>query len=105
MLIQDARFEQKPYFTIADILERPFAGGVSAFSAISDSFYLPQLEGVKVDKDKGTDHHQYFGDQLARSNRALGLIFKCKDGLEATAKKMASPKALVREMKKIKWKT
>ena len=28
MLIQDARFEQKPYFTINDIMERPFAGGV-----------------------------------------------------------------------------
>jgi len=102
MLIQDARFEQKPYFTVHDLLERPFAGGVSAFSAISDNYYLPQLEAVKIDREKG----------LITTNtimiNSLGVIehwrltFRCRHGLEATAKKMASPKALVRELEKSK---
>jgi len=100
MLIQDARFEQKPYFTVSDLLERPFAGGVSAFSAISDNYYLPQLEGVKIDHEKG----------LLTTNtlviNSLGVIehwrltFKCREGVEATSRKMASPKALVRELEK-----
>ncbi|RKX21179.1 MAG: hypothetical protein DRP51_04650, partial [Candidatus Zixiibacteriota bacterium] len=43
MLMQDARFEQKPYFTIRDIMEDPFAGGISTFGAITDNYYLPHL--------------------------------------------------------------
>jgi len=46
ILLQDARFEQKPFFTVNDIMERPFAGGVSAFSSISDNYYLPQVGGL-----------------------------------------------------------
>ena len=49
MQIQDARFEQKPYFTISDIIEDPFAGGVAAFGAITDNFYLPTMTGVTAD--------------------------------------------------------
>jgi len=48
MLIQDARFERKPYFTIYDIIDDPFAGGISAFGAISDNFFVPFMDGVKV---------------------------------------------------------
>jgi hypothetical protein len=100
MLIADARFEQKPFFTLKDILERPFAGGVSAFSAISDNYYMPELEGVKLDQGKG----------LITTNtlmiNSLGVVehwrltFRCKKGLEATAKKMSSPKSAAREMAK-----
>ena len=51
MMIQDARFEQKPYFTIQDILEQPFAGGISAYGGLTDNFYLPFMEGVKIDRE------------------------------------------------------
>jgi fructose-1,6-bisphosphatase/sedoheptulose 1,7-bisphosphatase-like protein len=100
MLIQDARFEQKPYFTINDILERPFAGGVSAFCAISDNYYLPQLEGVKVDAERG------FITTNTLMINSLGMVevwqltFKCVGGLEATAARMKSPKAELRELEK-----
>ena len=50
MQIQDARFEQKPYFTIADIVDDPFSGGVAAFGAITDNFYLPFMTGVNADR-------------------------------------------------------
>ncbi|MBP1709419.1 MAG: glpX, partial [Deltaproteobacteria bacterium] len=43
ILLQDARFEQKPFFIVNDIMEDPFAGGVSAFSAISDNYFFPPL--------------------------------------------------------------
>ena len=100
MLIQDARFEQKPYFTINDILERPFAGGVSAFSAISDNFYFPGLEGVKVDREKGTITTNTIMINSLGVIEHWRLTFKCKFGVEDTAKRMASPKGLVRELKK-----
>ncbi len=53
ILLQDARFEQKPFFTVNDLMENPFAGGVSAFCAISDNYFLPNLEGVKIDHEQG----------------------------------------------------
>jgi hypothetical protein len=53
ILVQDARFEQKPYFTIGDILEQPFAGGVAAFGSLTDNYYLPFMDGVRVDKEAG----------------------------------------------------
>ncbi len=98
MLLHDARFEQKPYFTIEDILERPFDGGISAFCSISDCYYLPQLKGVFVDAK----------NNLLKTNtlmiNSLGvvehwqLIFKCLEGVEKTAEKMASPKNTLREL-------
>jgi len=100
MLIQDARFEQKPYFTIKDILERPFAGGISAFSAISDNYYLPQLEGVKIDRENATITTNTLVINSLGVVEHWRLTFKCREGVDATAKKMSSPKALVRELEK-----
>lgn len=53
ILIQDARFEQKPYFMIGDILEQPFAGGVAAYGSLTDNYYLPFMDGVRIDKNTG----------------------------------------------------
>lgn len=96
ILLQDARFEQKPFFTVNDIMEDPFAGGVSAYSAISDNYFFPPLEGVKLDR----------ADGLIRTNtlmiNSLGnvehwqLTFRCLEGFEQTAEKMRSPKAELR---------
>ena len=41
---------------IDDILERPFAGGVSAFGAISDNDFYPPLKGVRVGDGSVTVH-------------------------------------------------
>jgi hypothetical protein len=54
ILLQDARLNKKLIFTINDLMENPFAGGVSAFSAISDNYFFPPLEGVKVDGNRGS---------------------------------------------------
>jgi hypothetical protein len=90
--IQDARFEHKPWFTIEDILERPFAGGVSAFGAISDNDFYPRLRGVEVDEegDRFTVH--------TLSVNCLGvtlhweMTFRCPDGLDAARERLRSPK-------------
>ncbi len=92
MLIQDARFEQKPFFTIEDILERPFAGGLSAFSAISDNVYLPQLEGVKVDREKGIITTNTLAINSLGVTEHWQLTFKCKKGVGDVSSRMASPK-------------
>lgn len=92
MLIQDARFERKPYFTIFDILEDPFAGGVSAFGSITDNYYLPFMTGVTADQDKKTINANVI------SVNSIGVVecwmfkFKCKTGVDSTIKLMSSPK-------------
>jgi hypothetical protein len=92
MLIQDARFERKPYFTIYDIIEDPFAGGISAFGAITENYYLPMLKGVEADPDKS----------LVRVNvlvvTSLGIVqtwhfeFRTRESVARTTALFASPK-------------
>jgi hypothetical protein len=92
MQIQDARFEQKPYFTIRDILEDPYAGGISAFGSITDNYYLPFMEGVRGDKEAGTVM------VFSMAVNSLGIMevwqfkFNCKTGVDNTIELMTSPK-------------
>lgn len=98
MDIQDARFERKPYFTIGDIIEDPFAGGMSAFGAITDNILVPFMKGVAVDRDKN----------LVRVNtlmvNSLGLaqcwqfVFTCDNGVDATVDLMKSPKETLKSL-------
>lgn len=98
MQIQDARFERKPYFTISDILDDPFAGGVSAFGAITDNYYIPFMEGVKADpkKDKITANVLFVN--------SLGMVecwqlkFKCKESLKHTTELLMSPKEYLEDL-------
>ncbi|MFH1529610.1 MAG: fructose-bisphosphatase class II [Pseudomonadota bacterium] len=96
LMIQDARFELKPWFTIEDIMENPYAGGVSAFGAITDNIYLPTLKGVRVDEDAG---------RLCTSVltvNSLGLAdqwdieFEAAAGVGAVRDAMRTPKELLR---------
>jgi len=96
MLIHDARFEQKPYFTIRDILEKPYAGGVSAFCAISDNYYIPQLEGVKINREDDTITTNTLVIDSLGIMCHWRLVFKCIHGMEKSAAKMRSPKADLR---------
>lgn len=102
ILLQDARFEQKPFFTVNDIMERPYAGGVSAFCAISDNYFLPQLEGVKLDSERGLiNTHTLMINSLGNIEH-WKLLFRCVEGFEVTSKRMTSPKTELRELDKDK---
>jgi len=100
MLMHDARFEHKPFFTIEDIMVEPFQGGLSAFCAISDNYLMPQLEGVKVDRENGLITTDTLTINSLGVMEQWRLTFKCVEGMETTARKMASPKAELRELTK-----
>ena len=92
MLIQDARFEQKPYFTISDILENPFAGGISAFGAITDNYFLPFMKGVRIDKQTGSIKVDVLSINSLGLMEHWRLRFNCGKGIHQTALSMKSPK-------------
>lgn len=92
ILIQDARFEQKPYFTIQDILERPFAGGISAFGSITDNCYLPYLEGVRIDSETGELGVNVFVINSLGICEVWRMIFACNINIDRTKALFACPK-------------
>ncbi len=92
MLMQDARFEQKPFFSIRDILEEPFAGGVAAFGAITDNYYLPALKGVTWDEADNTIHVDTLVVNSLGIMEIWHMTFKCHNSLKKTKSLMASPK-------------
>ncbi len=92
MLIHDARFEHKPYFTISDILEDPLAGGISAFGAISDNYFYPDLKGVYVEPNGKMIHTNIMVINSLGLVQHWHLVFQCRDSLEETARRFKSPK-------------
>jgi len=92
IMIQDARFEHKPYFSINDILEDPFAGGISAFGAITDNYYLPFMKGVVVDEATG----RITVDTLVVNSMGLmecwRMTFGARQSYDQTRRLLASPK-------------
>jgi hypothetical protein len=100
ILLQDARFEQKPFFTVYDLMDQPFAGGVSAFCAISDNYFFPPLEGVKIDQKKNLITTNTLMVNSLGNIEHWQLTFKCLKGIKNTAKKMQSPKTALRELDK-----
>ncbi len=92
MSIQDARFERKPYFTIWDILDDPFAAGISAFGAITDNYYLPFMKGVVANLEKGQVEVNVLVVNSLGMVECWLMSFKCRKNLEYTQKLMASPK-------------
>ena len=92
MLMQDARFEQKPYFTIQDIVEDPFAGGISAFGAITDNYYLPYLEGVSFNEVDDTVTANTLVINSLGIMEVWRFVFKCNQGVKNSREMMASPK-------------
>jgi hypothetical protein len=92
MLIQDARFERKPYFTIGDILDDPFAGGVSAFGAITDNYYLPFMQGVTADRENNRININVLVVNSLGMVECWLMAFKCNHSLEKSLRMMISPK-------------
>lgn len=92
MLIQDARFQRKPYFTVDDIVEEPFAGGISAFGAITDNYFIPEMKGVKYNEKSGKIEVNILVINSLGTVDRWELKFSCKDGYEKTARQLLSPK-------------
>ncbi len=92
MLIQDARFERKPYFTISDIIEDPFAGGISAFGAITDNYYIPFMQGVTADSENDRISVNVLTINSLGIMECWQMAFKCERGIEYTVNMMVSPK-------------
>jgi len=92
MLIQDARFEQKPFFTIDDIIDDPFAGGISAFGAITDNYHFPDLRAATADPDNRLMHTDTLVINSLGIVELWRLSFACKTSIEQTAELLASPK-------------
>lgn len=92
MLIQDARFERKPYFTIDDIIDNPFAGGISAYGAITDNYFIPLLKGVKAEPVSGRINVDILVVNSLGLVECWQMVLKCNQNLERTTKLMISPK-------------
>ena len=98
ILIQDARFEQKPYFSVRDILEDPFAGGISAFGAITDNYYFPFMKGVAVNNEDNTLRVNVLTINSIGMMECWDLCFQCRRNIRETARLMASPKDKIVEL-------
>jgi hypothetical protein len=92
IMIQDARFEQKPYFTIKDILEDPFAGGIAAFGCITDNLYFPFMKGVTINEKDDTINCNVLVVTSFGVVAWWKMSFKCTQGIEKTRALMRSPK-------------
>lgn len=92
IMIQDARFQQKPYFTIHDIIDDPFAGGISAFGSITDNIYLPFLKGVKADPENRSISVNVLTINSLGLTECWKMVFECHNSLDKTIKLMSSPK-------------
>ncbi len=92
IMIQDARFEQKPYFTIQDILEDPFAGGIGAFGCITDNLYFPFMKGVAINEKENRI------DCNVLTVTSFGVVtwwkisFRCTESIDKTRFLMRSTK-------------
>ncbi|HER00701.1 MAG TPA: fructose-bisphosphatase class II [candidate division Zixibacteria bacterium] len=98
MLIHDARFEHKPYFTIYDILEDPMAGGIAAFGAISDNYFYPDLKGVSVEANGKMIHTNVMVINSLGLVQHWHLVFQCRNSLEKTVEALQSPKVGLTEL-------
>ncbi|MFH1893396.1 MAG: fructose-bisphosphatase class II [Candidatus Zixiibacteriota bacterium] len=97
--IQDGRFEHKPYFTVKDIMEDPFAGGIAAFGAISDNYFYPDMKGVTCDRDKDLAHVNVFIVNSLGVMELWSMTFKCLKGIDCSIEKMVSPKEMIENLR------
>jgi fructose-1,6-bisphosphatase/sedoheptulose 1,7-bisphosphatase-like protein len=96
--IQDARFQHKPFFTIKDIVEDPFAGGIAAFGAITDNYFYPDMTGVEIAKAKNEIKVSVFMVNSLGAVQLWRMTFVCVDGIDSTAAKMTSPKVSLEDL-------
>jgi hypothetical protein len=92
MLMQDARFQRKPYFTVDDIVEEPFAGGISAFGAITDNYFVPEMKGVSYNEDTGKINVSVFVINSLGMVDMWEMKYTCRNSFNETSKRLTSPK-------------
>jgi fructose-1,6-bisphosphatase/sedoheptulose 1,7-bisphosphatase-like protein len=92
MEIQDARFERKPYFTISDIITDPFAGGISAFGALTDNIYLPFMKGIEADASNNRVSVNVLVVNSLGIVQVWQFVFRCNEGLNKSIQSLISPK-------------
>ena len=92
IMMQDARFEQKPYFSIRDIMEDPFAGGIATFGGITDNYYLPFMNGVEINEAANTITVNVLVIYSMGTMEIWEMTFECQPGVARTRELMASPK-------------
>jgi len=92
MQIQDARFERKPYFTVEDIIDDPFAGGISAFGGITDNYLMPMMKGVVADSENNRISVSVLTVNSLGMVQCWQMTFKCRESLQSTLGLMLSPK-------------
>lgn len=98
MDIQDARFERKPYFTIFDIVDDPFAGGISAFGAITDNYYIPTMTGVAADPATNRIAVNVLVINSLGIVQLWKLLFRCKESIGRSVGLMISPKERIQDL-------
>jgi len=92
IMIQDARFEHKPFFSLRDILEDPFAGGISAFGAITDNYYLPFMHQVTTDPVNGSFTVNVLVVNSLGRMECWRLTFRACNEFKQSVSLMSSPK-------------
>ena len=99
IMIQDARFERKPYFTMSDIVEQPFAGGISAFGAITDNCFVPFIKGVEGDFNNNRVTVNVLVINSLGMVECWRMVLKAKQSLSKSVELMISPKEKLRGKK------
>lgn len=105
MQIQDARFERKPYFTVKDIIEDPHAGGIAAFGAITDNFFLPYMDGVTTDPAKNEIKVSVLTVTSLGLLQIWEMSFNCRTSLDRTINLFISPKEQLEKLGKAELET
>lgn len=98
MLMQDARFERKPHFTIWDILDDPFAGGISAFGAITDNYYFPAMKQVEANHQENSISVDVAVVNSLGIMQSWRMVFRTCQSVEHSVSLLTSPKEALDEM-------
>ncbi len=95
--IQDARFEQKPYFTIQDIVDDPFAGGIACFGAITDNYFIPFMKGAQIDTENNTAKATVLAVTSVGTVQVWQMTFKANETIKRSIELMMPPKQTLLE--------
>ena len=95
--IQDARFEQKPYFTIRDIVDDPFAGGIACFGAITDNYFVPFMKGAEIDTEQNKASVSVLTVTSVGTVQVWQMTFKAQQSIQRSIELMSPPKKTLLE--------
>jgi hypothetical protein len=85
---------------MSDIIDDPFAGGISAFGAITDNYFIPFIKGVQGDYDNNTVSVNVLVINSLGMVECWQFVFKANENLEKTVQMMIPPKEALRNKSK-----